>query len=408
MKKPYLLFIFLLTYHFTVAQSFGFLIDKEKEEVEIPFEIYNNFMVVKVIINKALPLKFIFDTGAEHTILSKSIFVGPLGLNYDRPIKILGADLKTPLVAFVSTKVHVKVGDAVAPSQDILILSNDYFKIDEYVGLEIHGIVGADLFRNLVMRIDYRKNLIYLQRVKSFKPPKKKKWKELNVSIEKNKPYLFSQSTINGKTVDTKLLMDTGASLSLLLHTNTSPDIQLPETYVRGSIGRGLGGLLEGFLGRLNKLEFGDFYFNNVITNYQDVSDSLSMESISYRNGIFGNALMRRFNIIINYPGEQLYMQAHRRYNKDFKYDKSGLELIVTGKKLGKITIYNIIEKSPGKEAGLQKGDEVISVNNISTRILGLKGVSKKLTKKAGKKIKIKIRRNGKKMTLTFRLRDLI
>jgi len=152
-SKPFMkrtiLFIFLsFSFICTNAQSFGFQIEKERDIIEIPFEIHNNFMVVQVIINNSLPLKFIFDTGAEHTILSKNIFAGVLGLTYDRPIRLIGADLNQELVAHVSNKAHLKIGDAVAPSQDILILSDDYFKIDEYVGLEIHGIVGADLFRN--------------------------------------------------------------------------------------------------------------------------------------------------------------------------------------------------------------------------------------------------------------------
>ena len=202
--------------------------------------------------------------------------------------------------------------------------------------------------------------------------------------------------------------MDTGASLSMLLHANTSEDLKLPENFVKGSIGRGLGGILEGFLGRLKRLEFGEFYFNNIITNYQDVSETINRESISKRNGIFGNALMRRFNVLIDYPRQKLYLQAHRRYNKNFKYDKSGLELIVIGKKLKTIQVYNIISNSPAKEAGFQKGDRILSVNYIPTNLIGLKGISNKLTRKNGKKIRIKIRRRGRTMIIKFKLRDLI
>ena len=36
-----------------------------------------------------------------------------------------------------------------------------------------------------------------------------------------------------------------GASLSLLLHTDTHPDLVLPEKFVKGSVGKGLGGNLE-------------------------------------------------------------------------------------------------------------------------------------------------------------------
>ena len=151
----FILFFLLISTHFTVAQSFGFVLGGEKKVAKIPFDVYNNFMVVEVTINGRLPLKFIFDTGAEHTILSKNIFAEILGLRYDRPIKVVGADLNQDLIAYVSRNVHLRIGDeAVAPQQDILILAEDYIKIDEYAGTEIHGIIGADLFRNLVLKID--------------------------------------------------------------------------------------------------------------------------------------------------------------------------------------------------------------------------------------------------------------
>lgn len=407
MKKPILFIFFLFLLQITFGQSFGFKINDDKEVQKIPFEIHNNFLVVKVTINKQLPLSFIFDTGAEHTILSKNILAVPLRLSYDRPIRIIGADLNRELVAHVSTKVHLKVGDAIAPSQDILILADDYFKIDEYVGMEIHGIVGADLFRNLVLKIDYKKNVITVRRSNGFKPPKRK-WKDVPVSIMKNKPYLLAKAHINDKVVDLKLLMDTGASLSMLLHTNTNKNLQLPEDIIRGSIGRGLGGSLEGFLGRLKRLEFGEFYFNNIITNYQDILMTDKLKAVSDRNGIFGNALMARFNVIIDYPRQKLYLLPHRRYNKGFKYDKSGLELIVVGKKLKTIQVYNLIGDSPAYKAGFQKGDRILSVNYISTNLIGLRGVTNKLTRKSGKKIRIKIRRNGKVMIIKFKLRDLL
>lgn len=407
MKRPLLFAFFLISFYVTKAQSFGFSISNEKDVVEIPFEIHNNFMVVEVTLNKRLPLKFIFDTGAEHTILSKNILVNPLGLSYDRTIPILGADMNRALTAYVSTNVHIQVGDAIAPQQDILILAEDYFQIDEYVGLAIHGIIGADLFRNLVLKIDNRKNLITLRRTSSFKKPRGK-WKEVPATIEKNKPYLSTTGTYNNRKVNLKLLLDTGASLSLLLHTNTSMDLDLPESFIKGSVGKGLGGVLEGYLGRIKRLEFGDFFFNNIITNFQDISETINLESVSQRNGILGNALMRRFNIIIDYPKSKVYFYPHRKYNKGFKYDKSGLEVITSGEKLKKITVYNILENSPGYEAGFQKGDQILSVNYIPIGLLQLRGVSRKLTKKAGKKIRMKVRRNGKIIYLKFKLRDLI
>lgn len=393
--------------HLTMSQSFGFIIKEKKDVIEIPFEIHNNFIIVQVVINKSLPLKFIFDTGAEHTILSKNIIASALRLSYDRPIKIIGSDLNKEIVAYVSTNVHIKVGDAVAPTQDILILKDDYFKIDEYVGQEIHGIIGADLFRNLVLKIDYRKNLISIQQSRDFKKPRGK-WKEVPVTIEKYKPYIVANAHYNDKISKIKLLIDSGASLSLLLHTNTSEDLDLPESLIKGSVGKGLGGILEGFLGRLNRLEFGDFYFNNIVANYQDISESVKLESVSKRNGILGGVLMSRFDIIIDYPKEKLYLLPHRKYNKKFKYDKSGLELIISGTQLKTILIYNVLDNSPAYEAGIRKDDQIMSVNYAHYNLLNLKGVNRKLTRKVGKKIRIKVKRKGEILVFKFKLRELI
>ena len=44
------------------------------EKVEIPFEYINGFIVVDIIFEKVLPLKFILDTGAENTILLKRTY----------------------------------------------------------------------------------------------------------------------------------------------------------------------------------------------------------------------------------------------------------------------------------------------------------------------------------------------
>ena len=404
-----ILVLFLISHfgNIATAQSFGFRLKNEKDVIEIPFEVHNGFLVVTVHLNKSFPLYFIFDTGAEHTILCKPIYAQILGIQPSRSIRLIGADLNEHLVAHVATNTRIQVGNAIAPNQDILILSDDYFKLDEYVGREIQGIIGADLFRNYVLKIDYSKNKITIQRSNFFKPPKRK-WKKIPISIEKSKPYLSAQIYQNDTIINVKLLLDTGASLSLLLHTNTNKNLKLPENFVRGSLGRGLGGILEGFLGRLHSLRFGGFYFNNIITNYQDVLETIDPKSISLRNGIIGNSLISRFNLIIDYPKENLYLQAHWRYNKGFKYDRSGLELIVSGEKLETITVYNLIENSPAKNAGFQKGDLIKSVNYIPASVLKLSGVNQKLQKRVGKKIRIKIKRNGKTMILKFRLKDLI
>ncbi|MBA4057965.1 MAG: peptide-binding protein, partial [Marivirga sp.] len=53
------------------GQNLGFSLADGKKKVQIPIEIINNLIVIPVVLNDALPLKFILDTGVRTTILTQ-------------------------------------------------------------------------------------------------------------------------------------------------------------------------------------------------------------------------------------------------------------------------------------------------------------------------------------------------
>ena len=82
--------------------------------------------------------------------------------------------------------------------------------------------------------------------------------------------------------------------------------------------------------------------------------------------------------------------------------------LIASGSNLNHFLVQNVLEQSPAAEAGLQKGDQVLSINRWNCRFYDLSHLNRKFQKKVGKKIRLKIKRNGEKKVYHFRLRDLI
>ncbi|MDX1667011.1 MAG: aspartyl protease family protein [Saprospiraceae bacterium] len=389
------------------AQQFDLSFNKRSDRIEIPFEYHNNFIVVRIVFDNLLPLKFILDTGAEHTVLTKREITDLLQFQYERRFPIVGSDLERELFALLVRGVDLSLPGMVAYNRSLLVLEDDYFRFEEFAGVNVQGILGADIFRRFVVEINYRKQRLVLYDPAKFRPPGDHV--QYPVEIYRNKPYIITRVQFpNGRTIPTKLLVDSGANLALLLYTDTDPDLAVPEKVIKSRIGIGLGGYLEGFLGRVRKLEIGDFDMDGVITNFQQLSPDLDTSYLNGRHGILGNQVLSRFNLIIDYPREEMYLHPARKYGKKFPFDKSGIVLAASGVDLKTYTIYDLIEGSPAAEAGVQIGDEIIRINWFPARFFSLEDITGKFMARTGKKIKLVLLREGEKIKITFRLRDLI
>lgn len=377
------------------------------EKIRIPFTYQNNFIVVSVLFQNLFPLQFIFDTGAEHTLLTKREITDFLEVNYDRSFPIRGSDLDTQLVAFLATGISLQVGDMDLDNKSVLVLDRDVFRFEDFAGTDIHGILGADFFWPYVVKIDYRRQVITLISPGGFDP--KRKYTRHPIQISRNKPYLAADVQLaDDSLVRTKLLLDTGASLGLLLYTDSHPAITVPDNALESNIGWGLGGYLRGFLGRVDRFKIDEYELPGVITNYQNIPDSLDSDFINSRNGIVGNVLLSRFTVIIDYHRENLYLKPTRKWKKKFKYDRSGLMIVAGGPAMDQYTVFHILEGSPADRAGVQVGDRILKINGIQTRSLSIDGIYRRLRKRVGKRIKLKLLREERELKVVFHLEKLI
>lgn len=407
MKKCLFLLPLILCFVLSGAAQQLYIFDRGKSKAEIPFEYKNNFILVKVWLNKFIPLNFIFDTGAEYTILAKREYTDLLGVEYGKEFSLIGADLSIELKAHLAKSIDIKLNGMSAPKRNILVLEDNYFKFEEYTGLVIDGILGADLFRHFVVKIDYKRQVLTFYNPQNFEL--KSGYTPFSITTDDGK--VFLKTTIDFQDslkIDANLLVDSGAGLSLLLHTNTHPDFKLPTTTITGNIGLGLGGFMEGYLGRIKSLQLPPFGFNNLITNFQELPPRVDSISITNRDGIIGNGLLSRFEVIIDYLNHTLHLKPRKNYNRGFKYDRSGLVLLAGGDSFDKIEIRNVVPDTPAAEAGLLPGDEIVNINFIPVSLTSLPAINRKLQGKIGKKIRLAIKRDGKKLIKKFTLRDII
>lgn len=391
------------------AAQGGFYIPEGQRQVDIPFEYTNNFIILTVMFNGLLPLKFIFDTGAEHTILSKREISDMLNVTYDREFRVTGSDLKTELVAYLARRIRFEIPDKVlAPSVDILVLQEDYFRFEEYAGVNVHGIMSANAFSKYIIKINYDRKVITLYDREFFKI-KEEGYVAVPIEIFRNKIYLNTRLNILPDSVaPVKLLLDTGAGLPLLLFSDTHPLLHPSANAIASNIGMGLGGFLEGFTGRIHQVEMGAFSQRNVITYFQTLDTVYNVEHLNKRNGLIGNTLLSRFFVILDYQTATMWLKPARYFKSEYVYDRSGLNLIASGANFNRYIVQSVIPNSPAAEADFRKGDEIIRVGVLPTTFSSLADLQHTFQKKVGKKLKVVIRRDGKVLKKRIVLRDLI
>lgn len=391
------------------AQS-GFFMPEERNRVDVPFDFSGNFVMVNARFNRIMPLNFIFDTGAEHTILTRrevtDFFRVPYGHQFRQ---VQGADLSDTLVAYLARGIYLDIGDHLrAANQDILVLEEDYFRFESYIGMPVYGILAASTMSEYLIELDYRKQLLRLYRRSAFKP-ERHGFQSIPMTVNRDKPYIEARvSVVPDSVVTVKLLLDTGAALPLLLYHNTHPLLSPPALTIPSQIGMGLGGFLEGYTGRVAEVAVGPFRQHAVIAYFQEMDTSRISSAQYARNGTLGNLFLQHFRAIFDFQGQTLWLKPAPGYEKPYPFDKSGLFLMATGDTTKGLLVQFVAPGSPAAQAGIRKGDRLLRAGGLKGIAGNLNHISKLMQKKAGKRIELLLSRDDEAYQTAITLRDLI
>ncbi|MBL6446286.1 aspartyl protease family protein [Fulvivirga sp. 29W222] len=390
------------------SQTLGFELNDTKR-VNIPFEVYNNLIVVPVVLNNQIPLKFILDTGVRTTILTEKSFSDILNLTYSRKYTISGLGGERHVDAYITNNVSLSLPGVSGKGHAMLVLAEDYLELRNYLGTEVHGILGYEIFSRFIVTINYDKKVLTLTTPEHFK--KRRRFQEVEMKVEDTKPYISGRIVYKtGEHLDVKLLVDTGASHGLLLDKSSDPQITIPEKHITTSLGRGLGGLLEGEMARLKYFHLGEACWQDILATFPETNSFLdSLKNVgTFRNGSVGGEILSRFTVVINFPEEKLYLKKGKSFKKDFTYNLSGLVVKAIGSRLNTYEITEVRKNSVGEKAGFKKGDVLVSINSIDASRLRLSNITNFLNARENKKLKLTVLRDGVKITQTFRLKSQI
>ena len=287
----------------------AFALPEGLKKLSVPFELHNNLIVLRVVLNNSLPLKFILDTGVRTTVLTEKSFTDLLNLTYSRVITIPGAGGEKLVDAYVANNVTIDISGLIGHGHAMLVLEKDLLQLKNYLGVNVHGVLGYELFSRFIIEINYSRQMVIFHEPDSYRP--KRSFDELSLIIEDTKPYYHLNFKIRDQDqlYKGKFMLDTGASHAFMINKESDSLLYVPEPSLFSNLGRGLGGDILGDVGRVSYISWDRFEFNDVITTFPDQETYLIDFDRNYRNGTVGGGMMSRFRIIFDYIHGKLYLK---------------------------------------------------------------------------------------------------
>ncbi|MFT3979125.1 MAG: aspartyl protease family protein [Ferruginibacter sp.] len=356
-----------------------------------PFKQYSGgVMVIKAAFeNIKDSLNFILDTGSGGISLDSSTCeaYGIDSRQTDTTITGIGGQRK---VSFSFNKtLHF-------PGLDVQHLNfhiNNYEILTSVYGEKIDGIIGYSFLNRYIVKINFDTyNVEVYEPFDITYPGEGTLLKPAMSSI----PIQFLRFR-DRKKMNHNFYFDTGAGLCFLLSEQYAQDssVLLAKRKPLVTQAEGMLGRVQMRLTVVRELKLGPYQFFNVPTYLY--KDDYNVLRYPFAAGLFGNELLRRFNMILNYKKHEIHLSPNTHFTEPFDYSYTGLGMYFID---GEISVEDIAPGSPAEKAGFKLGDQIICVGNNCTKNIQ---AYKNILLVANQSIKVTIKRKEKLLQLQLK-----
>ncbi|AWA31203.1 signal protein PDZ [Flavobacterium magnum] len=424
---------------FAAAQD-GFAALPNKNKITIPFQLINNLIIVPVSVN-GVELSFLLDTGVEETVLF-SLDDREVPLHDVESLTLRGLGSQEGVDGLKSKRNKLSIGPLQYSNQEIFVVIDEQMNLSASLGVPVNGIIGYQFFKHNLVKINYaHKKLVIYNYNKANVKKITKNYTPLDISLERNKPYVVSAVTSGGEVVSAKLLLDTGNSDAIWLFDDRSDRISIPERHFEDFLGRGFSGPIFGKKARISDFALNRFRFRNPIASFPDTVSLRNVRMVENRLGSVGGEVIKRFQVIFDYTNSKFYLKKNANFELPFHCNTSGIELHHAGTKLvqevnrehgtssavkielgggGEMDvkykfelkpvyeIASVRKGSPADAIGLQQGDVLISINEAQSYKFTLQEINDLLKSDDGRKLLLEVQRKDRIMKFRLEMKSIL
>lgn len=361
----------------------------------IPFKLIANWIVLSVKIN-GRECRMLLDSGAPNVISTSA--AANQGLNAKGKYAGWGAG-KREVIGGETTVARLRIGNVVLHDQTFHVIDLPY-AFSHGFSPSIEGVIGYELLRRLVVRIDFQRTTI------RFLDPPTFHYHGKGVAV----PFYFQEQVpVVAGTVDGlqgAFQIDTGSegSLSLTSPFVTANDlIKKYSAHIHGFAGEGVGGRENAYFVRARVLDIGGVDITSVVTEL--LGDTGGIGAAQDIAGFIGTGVLKHFNLTFDYPRSTIYFEKNPNYNRPGVFNRAGLAPRITPEGLKVVSVF---EDSPAAVAGISPGDTILAVNGHTGDQLNAPFLFDILRQPVGTIVRFTILHAGVEKSVQLQLRDLL
>jgi predicted aspartyl protease len=362
----------------------------------IPFTLSGNHIFVRATLD-GKPYAFVFDTGGAASLSPAA--EDALALPVIGHARLGGAGSAVNDVGIVQVP-EIDVGGVTYKDGAFVVLPT-LGLASPFKGVPYGGLIGREIFRQLIVTIDYANSQLTFTQPAVFTAPKD--GTEVALSMRRGAiPNITA--AINGHSGSFDVDAGAGGSLTMTqaFAQSSGLDKEFSNT-LSVEIGRGVGGPMMGTVGRGRTLQIGNLQLNNLLVSVAGPGGGVFAQPDLAGN--IGAEILKRFTVTLDVPDSKLFLQPNAAFSAPFIYNRAGLSVLPAGDQW---TVASIVPNSPAAQAGVMAGDVVISVNGRAPADLGANGLHDAWYAAPGTVVQLVLERNGLRLTKSLTLRDLI
>lgn len=374
----------------------------------IPFIYDDARLFVPVHVNSdTTTYWFILDSGAQPTIIDANV-AAALGLKVREAGSTTGAGTHS-LRQGRAQGVILSVGGVALGPMEVRVSEIDSLLAPSQ-GRGAPGIIGSRFFMEHVVEIDFGSSLVTLH------PPRDWRYDGngivLPLTLDNGVPMIPGRMTVpDGVVIPLRLLVDLGAKSTLLVAEPFIREHDLMKRFtktVTSPLGAGVGGATRYAFARLPRLALGSgggaLPTDSLVAGLS-VGGTLRSD---WYDALLGADFLRRYLVIFDYAHHQLILEPRTPPVPVSEYDMSGMFLLAEGADRSRYVVGDLVKGGPADEAGIEVGDELISLDGQPTAAITLGSVRQRLKAGEGRVVRVEVGRGGARSTRVVRLRRLL